>query len=101
MDVGCEMSNFDPTFFTTDKNNKSVSSRIDLLMIKSFLRDAVKTYNVIHTKLLDHEAVEMVMDPQSKEIRIKKKWILNSNIMNYPEVNDRIRSTIDDVSTRI
>uniref|UniRef100_A0A0K2TPB7 Uncharacterized protein n=1 Tax=Lepeophtheirus salmonis TaxID=72036 RepID=A0A0K2TPB7_LEPSM len=101
MDVGCEMNNLEHTFFTTDKNNKSVSSRIDLLITKSFLSDAVKAYNVIITKLLDHNAVQMGMDPQSKEIQNKKKWVLNSNIMNDPEIDDRIRCIIEDVSTRI
>ncbi|CAB4066801.1 unnamed protein product [Lepeophtheirus salmonis] len=46
MDVGCEMNNLEHTYFTTDEK-KSVTSRIDVRMIKGSLRDAVKSFHLV------------------------------------------------------
>ncbi|QQP40992.1 Uncharacterized protein FKW44_015236, partial [Caligus rogercresseyi] len=97
-DVACEANDLQHTFFSTDKNHRPVSSRIDLFLIKGFLQEAIKKYNVIDSKLSDHKAIHMDLDPLEKEVRNKKQWILNSRLLKEPEINKKIESIIQEAS---
>uniref|UniRef100_A0A0K2T890 Uncharacterized protein n=1 Tax=Lepeophtheirus salmonis TaxID=72036 RepID=A0A0K2T890_LEPSM len=71
------MKNHRHTFFSIDKNSVLLSSRINLFLIKGFPKDSIMSYDVLDTKLSDHKTIQLILNPQLKELKSKSPWILN------------------------
>ncbi|QQP40483.1 Uncharacterized protein FKW44_014538, partial [Caligus rogercresseyi] len=95
LEAGDVFEDYSHTFFSRDKYLRPISSRIDLILFEGFLSSSLNSYKVVDTGISDHHGLYAAFNITKKNIKHKRSWKLNSDLLNDPIVNSKIINIIE------